>query len=212
MSKFDNVMMETAILWSKQSYCKRGQVGAVLAKDGRILVTGFNGTISGHKNECEDEFYECPKCEARETKEENLVHTQLEHAPGAIGYVVKSYCKYCNSIIDKQNVSGSLINMSLNELKNMNIPSNLKPVYKTNEFTLHAEQNVITYAAKSGISTNNCTLYVTTSPCKQCAKLIAQSGISTVVYKTIYRDDSGIQFLRNVGVKVKEYKEDSKQI
>ena len=53
-------MIETAKIFAQQSYCTRRKVGAVLAKDGRILATGYNGTISGQKNQCEDLYYECP--------------------------------------------------------------------------------------------------------------------------------------------------------
>ena len=53
-NKYDNILMQTAYLWSKLSYCKRKQVGSVLALDGRILSTGYNGTIKGSCNECED--------------------------------------------------------------------------------------------------------------------------------------------------------------
>lgn len=123
MKKYDQSMLSTAYIFSQQSYCTRLKVGAVLARDGRILATGYNGTISGMPNTCE--------CE-----------------DGA-----------------------------------------------TSDFTLHAEQNLITFCAKNGIPTNGTTLYLTHSPCKQCSKLIAQSGITEVVYSTPYRDSEGLDFL-----------------
>ena len=55
MNKKIQTLMNTAKLWAKESYCKRKQVGAVLAKDDRILATGYNGTISGLENKCEEE-------------------------------------------------------------------------------------------------------------------------------------------------------------
>ena len=87
----------------------------------------------------------------------------------------------------------------------------IKPEFKTSEFVLHAEQNIITYSAKNGIKTDGCTLYITDSPCKNYAKLIAQSGISRVVYAQEYRDTEGIQFLNNLGIPTEFYKEDSEQ-
>ena len=55
--KYVEAMMETAKIFGNLSYCKRKQVGAVLAgSDGRILCTGYNGTISGQENNCEDDF------------------------------------------------------------------------------------------------------------------------------------------------------------
>jgi dCMP deaminase len=65
----------------------------------------------------------------------------------------------------------------------------------TSDFTLHAEQNLITFCAKNGIPTNGTTIYITHSPCKQCSKLIAQSGITEVIYSTVYRDTDGLDFL-----------------
>jgi dCMP deaminase len=77
---------------------------------------------------------------------------------------------------------------------------------KTSEFTLHAEQNIISFCAKHGINTKETTLYVTHSPCKTCSKLIAQSGITKVVYEQNYRDTDGVDFLKKVGVEVIELK------
>ena len=54
MNTKDNVLMKTALLWAKESSCKRLKVGAVIAKDTRIISTGYNGTISGEDNCCED--------------------------------------------------------------------------------------------------------------------------------------------------------------
>jgi len=76
----------------------------------------------------------------------------------------------------------------------------------TNDFTLHAEANAITYAAKKGMSLNGATIYITMSPCKACSKLIAQSGIKRVVYKDKYKDVTGLEFLKTVdSVIVEEY-------
>ena len=60
---------------------------------------------------------------------------------------------------------------------------------------IHAEANSILFAAKNGISTKDCILYVTLSPCVECSKMIIQSGIKEVVYSEEYRDRSGIDFL-----------------
>jgi len=129
-------MIQTAYTFAKQSYCKRKQVGAVLAKEGRILNIGYNGTISGMPNTCE-----------------------------------------CDD--------GS-----------------------TSEFTLHAEQNVITYCAREGIPTKGATLYITHSPCKTCAKLIAQSGITEVVYSELYKEPEGIYFLESCSIPTRKVTND----
>jgi len=125
-------MMQTAALWSTKSYCKRNRVGAVLEKDGRVLVTGYNGTLSGAENDCEEDG------------------------------------------ITKANV-------------------------------VHAEQNIIAFAAKHGVATSGCTMYTTLSPCEECAKLIVQAGITRVIYADEYRNINGLNILAQHGVMVTKY-------
>jgi dCMP deaminase len=67
---------------------------------------------------------------------------------------------------------------------------------------LHAELNALSKLAKSNNSAEGATLYVTLSPCVDCAKLIIQSGIKTVAFKELYRDLSGIDLLEKCGIKV----------
>ena len=111
--------------WSKLSYCKRRQVGALIVKDKMIISDGYNGTPSGFENICEDD---------------------------------EGYTKW---------------------------------------YVLHAEANAIT---KCTCSCKDATLYITMSPCKECTKLIIQSGISRVIYDETYKDSSGIQFLKQYGI------------
>ena len=73
---------------------------------------------------------------------------------------------------------------------------------KTKPYVLHAEANAITKVAKSSNSSEGATLYVTASPCIECAKLIIQSGIKKVVYCDAYHSDDGIQLLERVGIEV----------
>ena len=72
----------------------------------------------------------------------------------------------------------------------------------TKWYVLHAEANAILKVARSTQSCEGATLYITLSPCKECSKLIHQSGIKRVVYHNGYRDDSGIQFLKKAGIEV----------
>lgn len=67
---------------------------------------------------------------------------------------------------------------------------------------LHAEANAILKVARSTQSCQDATLYITLSPCKDCSKLIHQSGITRVVYQKGYHDNSGLQFLLKAGVEV----------
>ena len=73
---------------------------------------------------------------------------------------------------------------------------------KTKWEVLHAEANAILKCAKHGTSLLGGTLYLTMSPCKNCAKLIFQSGKSRVVYRDEYRDKEGIKFLKEAGVDI----------
>ena len=74
----------------------------------------------------------------------------------------------------------------------------------TKPYVLHAEANAISKVAKSGNSADGATLYVTASPCVECAKLIIQSGIRRVVYRDEYRLTDGIDLLRRAGVEVEK--------
>jgi len=70
----------------------------------------------------------------------------------------------------------------------------------TKWYVLHAEANAILKVASSTQSCDGATLYVTLSPCRECSKLIHQSGISRVVYSEAYKDLSGVEFLKKAGV------------
>lgn len=77
---------------------------------------------------------------------------------------------------------------------------------RTKPYVLHAEANAITKVAKSNNSSEGATLYITSSPCMECAKLIIQSGIRRVVYCNNYHTEAGIDLLRRAGIEV-EYVE-----
>lgn len=130
LNKYDKAYLRIAKEWSKLSYCKRKQVGAIIVKDRMIISDGYNGTPSGFENCCEDE---------------------------------EGFTKW---------------------------------------YVLHAEANAILKVAGSTQSCEGATLYITLSPCKECSKLIHQSGIKRVVYLDGYKDDSGIQFLQKAGVEI----------
>jgi len=224
MNKKVETLMKTAELWAEESYCKRNKVGAVLAKDDRILATGFNGTISGLKNVCEEKIYVYKNKKYKSIfdiikdfkikllNKDQKIKIFFELIDGELtkGYIYLSpenFIKIKKELFEKNQKNKKKI---LNECYNFEtlFPELLKYYVKreeiTNEFTLHAEQNVITFCAKNGISTEGTELFVTLSPCKTCAKLIAQSGIKKVYYRNEYRDTEGIEFLQKVGVQVQK--------
>lgn len=130
-AQFDRRYLEMAMIWAKNSYCKRRQVGALIVKGRMIISDGFNGTPSGFENICEDE------------------------------------------------TTG-----------------------KTKPYVLHAEANAITKVAKSNNSSEGSTLYVTSSPCMECSKLIIQAGIRRVVYCDDYHTPDGMEFLQKAGIEI----------
>jgi dCMP deaminase len=75
---------------------------------------------------------------------------------------------------------------------------------KTKPEVLHAESNAIAKLAKSSESGQGATLFVTHSPCLECAKLIYQSGIAMVIYNDLYRNKSGLTFLEKSGLKLEQ--------
>lgn len=135
LNKYDKAYLRIAKEWSRLSYCKRKQVGAIIVRNKMIISDGYNGTPSGFENCCEDE------------------------------------------------------------------------AGLTNWYVLHAEANAILKVAKSTQSCEGATLYITLSPCRECSKLIYQSGIKRVVYQLGYKDSSGIDFLEKAGVLVEQIKD-----
>lgn len=125
-------LMRCAWVWADRSTCDRLHVGAVLSRDYRILVTGYNGPPSG-----------------------------------------ATHCHH-----------------------NSNAPC---------EAAVHAEANLIAFAARHGVETLGAQVIVTHMPCVKCAQLIINAGISMVTYDKPYRDPSGVQLLRNSGVAVVSY-------
>ncbi len=72
----------------------------------------------------------------------------------------------------------------------------------TKPYVLHAEANAITKVAKSGNSSDGATLYITSSPCLECAKLIIQSGIRRIVFNEKYRLDDGLKLLERANIEI----------
>ena len=95
-------------------------------------------------------------------------------------------------------------------------PSGFENVCEENDVTkpyvLHAEANAITKLARSSNNSDGSTLYVTASPCIECAKLIIQAGIKRVVYAEQYRLNEGIELLERAGIKVEYLNPDERNL
>jgi len=123
----DEMLLTIAGIVAKRSTCERAQVGAVIARDHRIISIGYGGAPSG--------------------------------------------MKHCFEVGCEQGPDGGCIR------------------------TVHAEANAVAFAARSGIKVEGSTIYITHSPCLDCAKLIINSGITRVVYNRLYRERRGIALL-----------------
>ncbi len=166
-SKYNKTLMKAATLFAGESHCLKGKVGAVLSKDGRVLVSGYNGTIQGANNNCEYKYISCPDCNSDIKIKNNELTISCKNVD-------------CNTVVFYE---------TLKELK-----AAIK--LRTNVNVIHAEANAILFAAKYGIALTGTTMYVTMSPCVNCAKMIVQAGISNLFYKDLYRDTSGITYLK----------------
>lgn len=94
-------------------------------------------------------------------------------------------------------------NNECEELKPQSFPH--EPELVTKPEVLHAESNAIAKLARSSESGNGAVMFCTHAPCLQCAKLIHQAGISNLYFKTHYRDNSGLEFLKKSGVEIHGY-------
>lgn len=113
-----------------------------------------------------------------------------------------------NSYCQRRKVGALLVkdNMIISDGYN-GTPSGFPNVCEDSEgvtlpYVLHAEANAITKVARSNNSSDGSTLYVSTSPCMECSKLIIQAGIRRVVFSDLYRICDGLDLLRKVGIEV----------
>jgi len=183
--KYDISLLKTAFIWADESQCKRLKVGAIIAKESRIISIGFNGTPSGlmdktkkPDNNCEILLSKCVECDFGFRKLSDLCVIQSD----LYTYYNCPNCGKTLAIFEG----------------NKQIYSGFSKKLITNPNVIHAEMNALMFAAKQGISTNGATMYVTHSPCINCAKHIIQAGIKRVVYSEEYRENDGIELLKKM--------------
>ena len=136
---------------------------------------------------------------AEQSKEEKFDRSYLEMAKV---WAKNSYCKrrQVGAIIVKDRM---IISDGYN-----GTPSGFENVCEdehtnqTKPYVLHAEANAITKVAQSNNSSRGATLYVTASPCMECAKLIIQAGIKRVVYCDSYHSSDGLNLLKRAGIEL----------
>ena len=91
-----------------------------------------------------------------------------------------------------------------NEIQQLDAQDFLRIALKTKSEVLHAETNAIAKLAKSTESGDGATMFITHAPCMDCAKLIYQSGITSIYYRNSYRDESGLNFLKTAKLDVNQ--------
>ena len=206
--KYDDVMMETAYVWTKKSKCIKKKVAAVIAKDNVIISIGINGTPKGFKR------YKLEKCDLCNGTGIIEIDKKESTCPncGGTGKIKIEYEYDCEDKIKicpkckKEYKNDEKINFCTECGEDLR---GVEFVLKTDhDITLHAEQNALINAARLGHKVEGTTMYVSTAPCSRCALLIAQAGIVRVVYSEKYKNDAGIKMLESLGICVEQYKKD----
>ena len=156
MITWEQTFIKIAELFAQRSSCVKRKVGAILAKDKRILSSGYNGTPSGFVN--------------------------------------------CNKVFESGDLkNGVLVKKHGNKIHNITLEKITHHDF-AERYEIHAEQNCLAYAARNGVNTEGCDIYVTTAPCAQCAKLIIAAGIKKVYYKEIYKNSDGLNLLSDANI------------
>jgi len=172
------IRMQQALTTALMSKSRRNKVGAILIKNKHIIAEGYNGTIKG---QCPDilEYY-LPHG-SLPTPELNNIDI-LEHID----------CPSCNGL---GVIPSDTTYADIRKCKVCNGKRKIDIYNKTNPSTFHAEANLLLFCARNGISTAGADIYITLSPCIDCAKLLIQAGIKRVYYKETYRSTDGLYFL-----------------
>jgi dCMP deaminase len=170
--KLIKAYMDTAEVFAELSHARRLHVGAIVVKDDRIISIGYNGMPAGWDNNCENREYMSGDAGGWLNPEEIYKQWPFEE--------------------EEKHVDADEGFFTTTRRYRL----------KTKPEVLHAETNAIAKLAKSTESGLGAAMFITHAPCLDCAKLIYQSGINTVYYREAYRDNSGVEFLKNSGVVV----------
>lgn len=153
---------------------------AVRAQVGAVLVTSHGVTLTGYNGTAKGSDNEC------ETKVWMIESEQRDLHPELINKIYPHYGQ-------REDEYGYMVNSRYNLI--------------TKPEVIHAELNCILKAAREGVSCIDSTVYVTLAPCVQCSAMMVQAGVKRLVYKTPYRDASGLNLLEGSGVRIQQYSE-----
>lgn len=118
---YDQVLMKLAHLWAEESHCKRLKVGVIIARDGRSIMSGYNGTPKGSDNQCET---------AENVTKQNVVHAEINallfcakhglRTNNATLYVTHATCKACAASIFHAGITRVVYNQDYRDMEGIN--------------------------------------------------------------------------------------------
>ena len=168
-------LLDVARVLARRGTCSRAQVGAVIARDGRIIGTGYNGAPAG-----------MPHC----------IHESWRIGEPVPDWMILMRSSFDPPVWEPDPQATYYLNG-----RSITAVSQGREVPGC-DIAEHAERNAIAYAARYGVGTDQSTLYSTHEPCLDCARAIINSGIICVFYETPYRKHDGIALLTQAGVDV----------
>jgi len=203
--KIVKAYMDTAFRFAECSTAVRAKVGAIVVKDDSIISIGYNGTPSGWGNCCETREYMSPDAGSwldPDTIEEQWPYTEIvEEADVEVDQ--EAYKAYVAVL----NTNEFVAPLEIHYRKTGEVfRSEKRYALVTKPEVNHAEFNAIVKLAKRTESSDGATLFCTHSPCENCAKLIALSGIRTVYYGKDWPSSKtspqGLEYLKKSSVEV----------
>lgn len=181
----DDVLMRCAFAWADRGTCTLAQVGAVIARDGRVLSSGYNGAPQGLAH-CVHETYVVPRV-IPDGSFPPWVVVAAERLT-EVDYVNLADVFTYGTTLRRDNDTYTVTRGG-------------QPA-PTCQIAVHAEANAVAFAALNGVPLLGATLYTTLAPCLACAQLIVQAGIGRVVAARPYRLSAGIDLLRSAEVEI----------
>lgn len=182
----DETLMVVAHEIAKRGTCSRAKVGALISRNGRIIVTGYNGAPAS-----------MPHCDHRAWGRDFGAELDLDGC-------LKDPPAWVKAVWDRDDFDNLWEDGNLNYYSDGSSSVIVTSSDKIPGCTIaeHAERNAIAYAARYGQGTDGADLYCTHAPCVDCARAIINSGICRVLYRTPYRLTDGLDLLEKAGVEI----------
>lgn len=176
---WDRYFLNIAEMVATRATCDRKHVGSLIVLDKMILSTGYNGSIRG-LDHCDD-----------------TGHEMEGEIPAELGEIEQLLRQDHNELEAPDSLFGSLLASLRNKFQ--------RGMHCTR--TVHAEANAIVQAAKNGVKIDRATMYTTASPCYPCFKLIANAGITRIVFGSFYREPRVFQMASMLNIEIVDLSE-----